>query len=141
MGYFSEFLLLAPIYLFGLLTNYIPYILPGLVFKVLKLDIEYKTAVQMIVGLFTFPLFYWLEIKLIGSYFSIDFWMSCLLLISFVISAYIAMYYRTEVKRFRRVLHFYFFMKPGKKVSIINLRDEILANIEIATSKNIDIRV
>jgi glycerol-3-phosphate O-acyltransferase/dihydroxyacetone phosphate acyltransferase len=141
MGYFLEFLLLAPFYLFGLLTNYIPYILPALVFKVLKLDIEYKTVVQMIVGLFTFPLCYWLEIKLVGSYFSINLWVTCLLLFSFVISAYIAMYYWTEVKRFRRVLHFYFFMKPEKKVSIINLRDEILSNIEIATSKNIDIQL
>ena len=138
MGYFLEFLLLAPFYLFGLLTNYIPYILPALVFKVLKLDIEYKTVVQMIVGLFTFPLCYWLEIKVAGNYFSIDLWISCLLLLSFVISAYIAMYYLTEVKRFRRVLHFYFFMKPEKKFSIINLRDEILSNIEITRSKNID---
>lgn len=134
LGYFLEFLLLAPLYLFGLLINYVPYILPGLVFRALKLDIEYRTAVQMIVGLFTFPLCYWLEIKLIGSYFPIDFWLTCLLISSFVISAYIAMYYWTEVKRFRRVLHFYFFMKPDKKVGIINLRDKILSNIEIATS-------
>lgn len=138
MGYFLEFLLLAPFYLFGLFANYVPYILTGLVFKVLKLDIEYKTVVQMLVGLVTFPICYWIEIKLIGSFFSIDFWMSCLLLFSFVISAYIAMFYWTEVKRFRRVLHFYFFMKPEKKVSVINLRNEILSNIEIAASKSID---
>ena len=135
MGYFLEFLLLAPFYLFGLLANYVPYILAGSVFKVLKLDIEYKTVVLMIVGLFIFPLCYWLEIKLIENYFTIDLWESFLLLFSFVISAYIAMYYFTEAKRFRKVLHFYFFMKPEKKDSIINLRDEILSNIEIATSK------
>ena len=133
-GYFLKFLLLAPFYLFGLLTNYIPYILPFTIFKVLKLDVEYKTSVQMIAGLITFPLFYWLEIKLIGSYFNIGFWGSWLSVIAFLISGYIAMYYWTEVKRFKRVLHFYFFMKREKKLSILKLRDEILMNIEIARS-------
>lgn len=133
-GYFLKFLLLAPFYLFGLLTNYVPYILPFAIFKVLKLDIEYKTSVQMIVGLFTFPLFYWLQIRLIGSYLNIGFWDSWLFVIAFLISGYIAMYYWTEVKRFRRVLHFYFFMKREKKLSVLKLRDEILKNIEIARS-------
>ena len=126
--------MLAPFYLFGLLTNYVPYILPFAIFKVLKLDIEYKTSVQMIVGLFTFPLFYWLQIRLIGSYLNIGFWDSWLFVIAFLISGYIAMYYWTEVKRFRRVLHFYFFMKREKKLSVLKLRDEILKNIEIARS-------
>jgi glycerol-3-phosphate O-acyltransferase/dihydroxyacetone phosphate acyltransferase len=133
LGYFLKFLLFAPIYLFGLATNYIPYILPFYIFKAIKLPLEYKTSVQMIVGLFTFPLFYWLEIKLIGSYFDIDFWDSWFFVIAFLISGYIAMYYWTEVKRFRRVLHFYFFMKREKKLSILKLRDEILMNIEIAS--------
>ncbi len=133
-GYFLKFLLLAPFYLFGLLTNYVPYILPFTIFKVLKLDIEYKTSVQMIAGLITFPLFYWLEIKLIGSYFNIGFLGSWLSVIAFLISGYIAMYYWTEVKRFKRVLHFYFFMKREKKLSVLKLRDEILMNIEIARS-------
>ena len=133
-GYFLKFLLLAPFYLFGLLTNYVPYILPFTIFKVLKLDIEYKTSVQMIAGLITFPLFYWLEIKLIGSYFNIGFLGSWLSVIAFLISGYIAMYYWTEVKRFKRVLHFYFFMKREKNLSVLKLRDEILMNIEIARS-------
>ena len=131
-GYFLKFLLLAPIYIFGLLTNYAPYMLPFTIFKVLKLEIEYKTSVQMIVGLFTFPLFYWLEIKIIGSYFSSSFWGSLLCVIAFLISGYIAMYYWTEVNRFRRVLRFYFFMKQDKKLGVLKLRDEILTNIEMA---------
>lgn len=133
-GYFLKFLLLAPLYLFGLLTNYVPYILPFVIFKVLKLELEYKTSLQMIVGLISFPLFYWLEIIVFKSYFDISFWISWLLLIAFLTSGYIAMYYWTEVKRFKRVLHFFFFMKLEKKLSILKLRDEILINIEIAKS-------
>ena len=133
-GYFLKYLFLAPFYLIGLAANFIPYILPYFVFKMLKLDIEYKTAVQMIVGLITFPLFYWLEIKWIGNYYPLDFWASGLMVLLFIITAFIAMYYYVEIKRFKRVLHFYFFMKRETKNDLLNLRDEILVNFEIARS-------
>ena len=132
INYLGKFLLLAPIYLYGLISNYIPYILPSAIFKALKLDIEYKTPTQMIIGLFIFPLFYWLEISLIGNYVNLTFWNSWFVAFTFVISGYIAMYYWTEVKRFIRVFHFYIFMKPDKKTRILKLRDEILTNIDIA---------
>ena len=132
INYLGKFLLLAPIYLYGLITNYIPYILPSAIFKALKLDIEYKTPTQMIIGLFIFPLFYWLEITLIGNYLNMELWNSWFVAFTFVISGYIAMYYWTEVKRFIRVFRFYLFMKPAKKGRILNLRDEILTNIAIA---------
>mgnify|MGYP000486134643 FL=1 len=132
IGYLVKFILLAPIYLFGIVSNYIPYIFPSFIFKTLKLDIEYKTPTQMTVGLFTFPLFYWLEMKFIEYYLNIDLWGSWVFLIAFVISGYIAMYYWTELKRFKRIVHFYIFMKNDKKISISNLKNEILVNIEIA---------
>jgi len=131
-SYFFKFILISPIYLFGLLANYFPYILPYKIFKALKIDIEYKTPVQMIAGLFTFPLFYWLELKLFNYYLNIDFWQNILLLITLPILGYIAMYYWTELKRFRRVLHFYFSMNHDKKIKIISIRDQILNNIKIA---------
>lgn len=134
LGYFLKFLLLAPLYLFGLFTNYVPYILPYSVFKTLKMEIEFKTSVQMVVGLITFPLFYWLELKVFEHFFEISFWNSWLLILAFLVSGYIAMYYWTELKRFKRVLRFYFFMKSEKKENILKLRDDILQNIEFAKS-------
>ena len=88
----------------------------------------------MIVGLITFPLFYWLEIKWIGNYYPLDIWASGLMVLLFIITAFIAMYYYVEIKRFKRVLHFYFFMKRETKNDLLNLRDEILVNFEIARS-------
>lgn len=85
----------------------------------------------MIVDLFIFPLFYWLETKLIGNYLNIVSWNLWLVLLTFIISGYIAMYYWTEVKRFMPFFHFYIFLKPDKKTRILKLRDEILTNIEI----------
>jgi len=132
LGYFSQFILLLPIYVFGLLINYLPYILPSKIFKALKIDIEYKTSVEMITGIITFPFFYILEIWLFRRYISTDYLYSLLLFLTFLITGYVAMYYWTEIKRFTRVLHFYFFMKPDRKLKLLELRDEILVLMDEA---------
>lgn len=135
LGYALTFLLLFPIYLLGLVTNYLPYILPSTIFKALNIDIEYKAPVQMSVGVITFPLFYLLELWLFRSYISDDIGHSMLFLIALPLSGYIAMYFYTEAKRFMRVLHFYFFMKAEKKTALLALRDGILENIETARNE------
>ena len=135
-SYFLKFLFLLPIYVFGLLLNYIPYILPSKIFESLKTDIEYKTPVQMTTGLITFPLFYFLDVWLFRTYISTDFWYTVIFLVSIPVSGYIAMYYWTELKRFIRVLHFYFFMKKDRKLKLLKLRDEIFINIENARKRN-----
>lgn len=132
LTYFLKFLLLLPFYLFGLMANYLPYMLPSKVFKALKIDIEYKTSVEMIAGLIIFPFFYVLEIWLFRKYISTDIWISTLLFAGFLLTGYIAMYYYAEIKRFSKVLYFYFFMNPLKKLKIIQLRDEILQFMEAA---------
>ena len=130
LSYFLKFLILLPLYVFGLLINFVPYILPAKIFEALKIDIEYKTPVEMTVGLITFPLIYILEIWLFRNYINTEFWYSLLLLLTFPITGYIAMYYYTELKRFTRAVHFYFFMNSRKKLKLFKLRDKILNNIE-----------
>lgn len=129
LGYFFEFFLLLPFYLIGLVVNYIPYILPSSLFKISKLDIEYKTSVQMFAGLVTFPLFYSLELWTFRTYVSNDTLHSVLLVLSFIITGYISMYYWTELKRFMRVLNFYFFMPSESKSKLVTLRNDILKNM------------
>lgn len=132
LSYFLKFLFLLPIYVYGILINYVPYILPNKVFAILKIDIEYKTPVEMTVGILAFPLFYSLEIWLFKMYLNINIWQTVLLFLTFPITGYIAMYYYTEIKRFIRVLHFYFFMKSSRKLKLLKLRDEILNSMEVA---------
>lgn len=83
----------------------------------------------MINGLLLFPLFYSLEIWLFRQYISSDFSYTVLLFLAFLISGYVAMYYWTEIKRFKRVINFYFFMKSERKRKLLQLRDEILTNM------------
>jgi len=131
-NYFIKFIFLFPIYIYGLLVNYIAYILPSKIFYILNIDIEYKTPVEMTSGIITFPLLYSLQIWLFRNYISEEFWYSFLLLLSFPISGFIAMFYYTEIKRFARVVHFYFFIKPEMKFNILELRNKIINNIEKA---------
>lgn len=57
-------LVLMPLYLIGLLTNYVPYILPSKIAAALGTDIEYRAGIMMLSGLVLFPLYYGLMIYL-----------------------------------------------------------------------------
>ena len=133
-GYILSFLIMIPIYFVGLITNYLPYILPAKIFKVLKMEIEYKSSVQLVLGIFTFPLFYFLNIYFFRSYISTESFHTLLMLVVMPLCGYFAMYYWTELKRFFRVVRFYFFMEKEKNKEILILRDEILKKIEEARS-------
>ncbi len=59
----SAFLLLSlPLYIFGLISNYIPYILPSKIARFVSSDITYRAPLMMTVGIFTFPLFYGIQL-------------------------------------------------------------------------------
>jgi 1-acyl-sn-glycerol-3-phosphate acyltransferase len=62
-------LLLSPIYLYGKINNFLPTQIPVWVNKKLDLYPGYSATVKILVGLITIPLFYWLQTKLISSYF------------------------------------------------------------------------
>lgn len=132
LGYFSTFILLLPVYIFGLVANYVPYIIPSKLFEALKLDMEYKTSVALAAGIITFPLFYSIEVWLFRFYVSPELWHTLVLLLLLPLSGYITMFYWTELKRFIRVIHFYFFMNHNKKYELLILRNEILDRMEQA---------
>ena len=127
-----KYILLFPIYVFGLCTNYVPYMLTAKIFKSLKLDIEYKAPVQMITGFFTFPLYYALIIWVFRVNISAEFWHSLLLFVLMPISGYMTLYYYAELRRFLKKLHFDFYIKKDKKEAIEKLQVDILENMEEA---------
>lgn len=57
-------LLGLPLYLYGLLHNYIPYIIPSRVARALTREEEWFAPIMLTVGIFTFPAFYGLELWL-----------------------------------------------------------------------------
>lgn len=130
--YLLKFIFLFPVYVFGLCTNYIPYTLTAKIFKSLKLEIEFKAPVQMITGIFTFPVYYALLIWVFRIFVSTEFWYSVMLFCLMPISGYITLYYYAELRRFVKRLYFDFFIRKDKKEAIIQLKDEIVRNMEEA---------
>lgn len=126
LAYLAELLLLAPVYLFGLLTSYVPYILPSLVFKALRMEIEYKAPVQMLVGLIIFPLFYALEAWAFHRFIDPRGWTTTLFLIALPLAGYATLWYWTELQRFARVLRFQFAVPTARKEDMLRERDAIL---------------
>jgi 1-acyl-sn-glycerol-3-phosphate acyltransferase len=59
-------LLGLPLFLYGVLHNYLPYLLPSKIAKGVSHEIEYRAPIMMVSGMFTFPLFYVLEIVIFG---------------------------------------------------------------------------
>lgn len=68
----SILLLGFPIYLYGLIFNYIPYILPSQIAKILTKEDEFVAPIMMTSGIFTFCFFYFWEIFLFYHYIPIS---------------------------------------------------------------------
>jgi glycerol-3-phosphate O-acyltransferase / dihydroxyacetone phosphate acyltransferase len=132
VGYLAELTVLAPIYLFGLLTNYVPYILPSLLFKASRLDVEYKAPVQMITGLLIFPLCYGLQAWAFHRHIDPRTWTLLLLLLAMPIAGFVAIWYWTELQRFARLLRFRFVVPAARKHAMVQERDAIFAAIREA---------
>ena len=106
IGYIVKLMLLLPFYLYGLLINYIPYSLPLKVYKALKLKIEYKTSVELVVGLLVFPSFFAILTWIFSTYISSEIGFVALFILSLLLSGYLTIYYWSELKRFLRLCRF-----------------------------------
>ena len=63
--HFGGLVVLFPVFLHGLVHNFLPAFIPVGLARRLKLDVEYNSTVKILVGLITFPLFYFLQYRLI----------------------------------------------------------------------------
>ncbi|WP_167852123.1 lysophospholipid acyltransferase family protein [Hymenobacter elongatus] len=57
-----------PLYLYGVINNYIPYILPSLVAKRATKDVEFVAPIMLIMGMITFTVGYALQIGLVHHF-------------------------------------------------------------------------
>ena len=62
---FLGLVILFPVFLHGLVHNFLPAFLPVGLARRLKLEVEYNATIKILAGLITFPLFYYLQTKLI----------------------------------------------------------------------------
>ncbi|WP_420319013.1 1-acyl-sn-glycerol-3-phosphate acyltransferase [Ekhidna sp.] len=129
-GYLLLFTLLLPFYLLGLLTNYLPYVLPGKIYKALNVDIEYRSSVLLVGGIVLFPLFYTVYLLLFQHFIS-DYWLHSIgFLLLLAISGFVTLYFWRSMNRFIRLIRFTFHVPKDSLQEIIQLRDEILKDLD-----------
>ena len=86
-----------PFYLYGWINNFLPAFLPGLLARQLKLYVGYDSTAKILLGLLTFPLFYFLQARLVYALY--DGYTALLYLLSLVPAGLLAWSFRSHQRR------------------------------------------
>lgn len=122
-----------PIYLYGLLNSYIPYIIPSvLAVRMTKYD-EYIAPIMMVIGIFTFGFFYPLQMTVI-YHLSNSLWWLLLYAISLPLTAFFALYYAHELfsARDKWRLFSLFYKRSQLVAGLIEERKALIRDLEQA---------
>ncbi|MDX5347490.1 MAG: lysophospholipid acyltransferase family protein [Hymenobacteraceae bacterium] len=129
-----------PLYLYGLLFNYLPYLLPARLADWLVEDEEYRAPVMMVTGMFVFPLFY----ALLGwacFYVSGSGWVVALFLLSLPLSGFFVLYYWHHLLRTRS--HWTLFTLLRRRRNLMQelyiLRQQIFTELEQAKQEYLEV--
>jgi len=116
-----------PLYLYGLLNNYIPYILPSLIAKRATKDLEFVAPIMMVTGILTFGLCYAGQIGLVHHFTHSWLW-TALYALSLAPAGFYALSYwnnlRTRLRRLR-ALKLFRTERPTME-SLLRQRNDIL---------------
>jgi glycerol-3-phosphate O-acyltransferase/dihydroxyacetone phosphate acyltransferase len=93
-----------PVWLYGLLTNYLPYKLPAEVARRATKETEFIAAILLGVGMVTFPLAYAIEAAAVQHWFTHDWRLTALFVISLPLAGFYALgYWNTLSARLKRL--------------------------------------
>lgn len=122
-----------PIYFFGLIINYIPYILPSKLAHLISTDITYRAPLMMTLGMITFPLFYGLHIWGFQQVFQ-HAGFTLAYAISLPLSGFFVLWYWDSATRFSYVWQALrlFRHKPTLMQTLTNQRSQIFSELEEA---------
>ncbi|MCO6488707.1 MAG: 1-acyl-sn-glycerol-3-phosphate acyltransferase [Phaeodactylibacter sp.] len=118
--HFAGLVLLFPVFLHGLAHNFLPAFIPVWITRRVKLDIEYNSTVKILAGLITFPLFYFLQYRLI--YWLYDGQTALIYLLTLLPAGFFAWaFYRHQ----KRVLRYFRFRRSPEREKLRALRQAI----------------
>ena len=94
----------APVWLYGVLNNYLPYILPSAVARRATKEAEFVAPIMLVVGMLTFPLAYALQIAAVQHWLTHDWRLTLLYGLSLPVTGFYALsYWSTLSARLRRL--------------------------------------
>ncbi|WP_161888979.1 lysophospholipid acyltransferase family protein [Pontibacter russatus] len=123
-----------PVYGYGLLHNYLPYIIPAKAARAATHEEEWHAPIMLTVGIFTFPLFYLLEVWLARELLQLSWAWTTLHLLSLPLSGFFTLYYWGTLRRTREhwLLLRLFVKRQDLVSSLRRQRQEIVTELEAA---------
>jgi 1-acyl-sn-glycerol-3-phosphate acyltransferase len=117
-----------PLYVYGLINNYLPFEIPGLIAEKTIKQLEYRGPVAMVTGTFTFLIFYSLQIVMVWK-FSHHFLLTVFYALSLPISGLFTYWYYHEMKRIKAnwILLLIFYKKSAIISKLMMEREAIIA--------------
>lgn len=122
----------SPVFIFGLLNNYLPYKLPGWIIGKITKEQQFYGAFFLTLGTFTFLLFYTAQLWAIQYYFQTT-WLTLTYLVISPLSGLFSFFYwkRFINLRGRWVTFSLFYKKESLITAILNMRQGIIDELEL----------
>jgi hypothetical protein len=123
-----------PLWLYGALNNYLPYILPSMVAKRATKDAEFVAPIMLVVGMITFPLAYALQAAAVQRWLTHDWRLTALYLLSLPFAGFYTLsYWDTLATRVERLRALRLFQRaPEEGAALLQQRADLLAGLESA---------
>ena len=124
----------APVWLYGVINNYLPYILPSAVAKRATKEAEFVAPIMLVMGMLTFPLAYALQAAAVQHYLTHDWRLTALYVLSLPLTGFYALsYWNTLEARLRRLRAARFFRRtPAVGAELLQQRAALLTELEDA---------
>ena len=121
----------VPVWLYGALNNYLPYILPSVVAKRATREVEFVAPIMLVMGMLTFPLAYALQSWAVHHYLTHDWRWTLLYGLSLPLSGFYALsYWNTLAARLQRLRASR--LSPEVLKALLRQREELIVQLEEA---------
>ncbi|MFD2719043.1 lysophospholipid acyltransferase family protein [Hymenobacter monticola] len=87
----------VPVWIYGVLNNYLPYILPSVIAKRATKEVEFVAPIMLVVGMLTFPLAYTLQAAAVHHWLTHDWRLTALYVLSLPLTGFYALSYWTTL--------------------------------------------
>ncbi|WP_207435202.1 lysophospholipid acyltransferase family protein [Sabulibacter ruber] len=123
-----------PVYLFGVIHNYLPYLLPAKIARALTKDIEFHAPMMMTIGMFTFPIFYALIGWAVHAWLGLSGWALVGYLVALPVTGFFVLHYwhRIQVARRHWIFFSLFYRRSTVLHSLLEQRNRLMAALEQA---------
>ncbi|MGZ6540067.1 MAG: hypothetical protein ACXVEB_16945, partial [Bacteroidia bacterium] len=125
-----------PFYLYGLINNYLPFEIPGWIADKISKSIEFRGPIGMVGGMFTFIIFYTLQITLFWKY-SQNSLLTILYGLSLPLSGIFGYWYYYTVSKIKNkwVLLLLFYKKSTFISKLITEREQLISEFDQAKNE------